>query len=93
MKVVNEDTTVTIPESKIKLRKTKNTIPTYTGTIETYDAFTTKKMILLNVIIEVHFCKSKNQYLPFFKISPRDFEHQSWELIHHTRLRDNICKD
>lgn len=93
MKVVNEDTKIAIPESKIVLRKTKNTIPSYTGTIETYDAFTTKKMILLNVVIEVHFCASKNQYIPFFKISPRDFDHKSWEMIHHTTLRDNICRD
>lgn len=93
MKVVNEDTTITVPDSKIALKKTKNSIPTYTGTIETYDAFITKEMIRLNVEIQVYFCEPKNQYIPFCKMSPRDFNHKAWEIMHETSLSYNICYD
>ncbi len=54
MKVVNEDSLLTIPKTKtfIKKEKQKKGIITFTGTVETYDAFTTKKIITLNVTIE-----------------------------------------
>ena len=54
MKVVNEDTTLTIPKTKATFseKKTKKGVISFTGSVETYDAFTTKKMITLNVIIE-----------------------------------------
>ncbi len=45
MKVVNEDKELIIPKTKASFleNKTKNGTTTFTGIVETYDAFTTKK--------------------------------------------------
>ncbi len=61
MKVVNEDSLLIIPKTKalFKEKEQKKEITTFTGIVETYDAFTTKKMILLNVTIECYYCKKK----------------------------------
>lgn len=93
MKVVNEDEKVTIPKTKALFseNKTKNGITTFTGTIETYDAFTTKKMIKLNAIIESYYCKKRNKYIPLFKLSPKDFTHEIWKELKSINLQKNTC--
>ncbi len=93
MKVVNENETLIIPKTKANFieNKTKKRITTFTGTLETYDAFTTKKVIELNVIIESHYCKQTNKYVPFFKISPKDLNHKVWKVLDKIKLQDNIC--
>jgi hypothetical protein len=93
MKVVNEDSELTIPKTKVSLleNKTKKGIVIFIGTIEVYDAFTTKKMIKLNAIIESHYCKKRNKYVPLFKLSPKDFTHEIWKELKSIKLQKNIC--
>ena len=93
MKVVNEDSLLIIPKTKVffKEEKQKNGITTFTGTLETYDAFTTKKMILLNVTIESYYCKKTKKHVPFFKFSPKEFNHKIWNSLKNVRLQTNIC--
>ncbi len=95
MKVVNEDAMLTIPKTKVFFIEKEQTkeITTFTGTVETYDAFTTKKMITLNVTIESYYCKKTNIYTPLFKLSPRDFKHKTWEMLKQAKLRANICNN
>jgi hypothetical protein len=93
MKVVNEDTLITIPKTKAALivKEQKDMIPTFAGTIETYDAFTTKKMISLNVVIESYYCKKTKTFIPLFRFSPKDYNHKSWEMLNQVALRANLC--
>lgn len=95
MKVVNEDKEVIIPKTKAFFiaNKQKKEITTFTGTVETYDAFTTKKMIKLNVTIESYYCKKTKIYIPLFRLSPRDFKHKAWEMLNQAKLRANVCNN
>ena len=95
MKVVNEDTLLVIPKTKTFFieKEQKNEITFFTGTVETYDAFTTKKMINLNVTIESYYCKKTKRYIPLFRFSPRDFKHKAWEMLNEAKLRTNTCND
>jgi hypothetical protein len=91
MKVVNEDTLFTIPKTKasfIEITQKKG-MTTYTGTVETYDAFITKKMITLNVTIESSYRKKTKTYIPLFRCSPKDFKHEAWEMLNEVKLRSN----
>lgn len=93
MKVVNEDKKIIIPKTKavFKVTKTKKGITFFKGVVETYDAFTTKKIIKLNVTIESYYCKKTKKYLPFFRFSPRDFNHNTWKMLSEVELKTNIC--
>jgi|JI6StandDraft_1071083.scaffolds.fasta_scaffold07740_5 hypothetical protein len=95
MKVVNEDTLLIIPKTKaLFIRKEqKKEITTFTGILEIYDAFTTKKMIKLNVTIESYYCKKTKTFIPLFRFSPKDFKHEAWEMLNQVTLRPNICND
>jgi hypothetical protein len=94
MKVVNEDSLLIIPKTKAIFieKEHKKGITTFTGTVETYDAFTTKKMILLNVTIECYYCKKTKTFIPLFRFSPKDFNHEAWEMLNQVTLRPTICK-
>lgn len=95
MKVVNEDTKLKIQKTKATFseRKTKKGITYFKGIVETYDAFTTKKMITLNVTIENHYCKKTKKYIPFFRFSPKDFTHKIWTELQKLKLQKNICNE
>ena len=95
MKVVNEDSLLIIPKTKafFKEKKTKNGITTFIGTVETYDAFTTKKILALNVTIESYYCKKTKKHIPLFRFSPKDFKHKSWDMLNQARLSANICNN
>lgn len=95
MKVVNEDTTLIIPKTKALFieDKQKKGITTFTGTVETYDAFTTKKMIILNATIENYYCKKTDTYIPLFKLSPRDFKHEAWEMLNQAKIHIDTCNN
>ncbi|MEW7292006.1 hypothetical protein [Aquimarina sp. 2304DJ70-9] len=51
----------------------------YAGKILTYDPFTTKKELNLNIIITHTFCKAENKYLVLFNLSPQTPEHSIWK--------------
>ena len=95
MKVVNEDTLLIIPKTKALFieKERKKEITTFTGILEIYDAFTTKKMIKLNVTIESYYCKKTKTFIPLFRFSPKDFKHEAWEMLNQVTLRPNICND
>lgn len=95
MKVVNEDTELTISKTKAFFleKETKKEITTFTGTVETYDAFTTKKRITLNVRIESYYCKETNTFIPLFRLSPRNFNHKAWKMLKQAKLSSNICNN
>lgn len=95
MKVVNEDTLLTIPKTKASFieKEQKKEMTTFTGTLEIYDAFTTKKMITLHVTIECYYCKKTKTFIPLFRFSPKDFKHKAWEMLNQVTLRDNICNN
>lgn len=93
MSVVNEDSLLTIPKtvSSFQENKRKKGISTFTGTVEIYDAFTTKKMILLHVTIECSYCKKTKRFIPLCRFSPQDFVHKAWEMLNRVKLGSTVC--
>ncbi len=94
MKVVNEDEELIIPKTKAFFieSKTNNGTTIFEGTVETYDAFTTKRMIFLHVKIESHYCEKAQKYIPLFKFSPKNYEHDVWVELNSIKIHSNICK-
>lgn len=95
MKVVNEDTLLTIPKTKASFieKEQKKEMTTFTGILETYDAFTTKKMITLYVTIESYYCEKSKTFLPICRFSPKDFKHNVWKMLNQVTLRADICNN
>jgi len=93
MKVVNDKKEFIIPKTKALFleKKDKNETTVFVGTVETYDAFTTKKMIQLNVTIESYYCATSKRYIPIFKFSPKNFTHTIWKELYSIQLQPTIC--
>lgn len=51
----------------------------YAGKIITYDAFTTKKEVRLNTIVNTSYCNAQQKHLVLFKVSPQTHEHSIWK--------------
>ncbi len=66
-----------IPKSKAFFEKVNDSL--YIGKILTYDAFTTKKEVNLNIIVENRFCNLDNRHLVLFNVSPQAPEHPVWK--------------
>ncbi|WP_445454484.1 hypothetical protein [Flavobacterium sp. 25HG05S-40] len=94
MKVVNEDKTIIIPKTEALFidDPSKNGSINFTGIIKTYDAFTTKKIINLYCRIETYYCKIKEEYIPHFKFSPKEFRDESWATLDKIKLQTNSCE-
>ncbi|QTD36254.1 hypothetical protein JL193_08745 [Polaribacter batillariae] len=93
MKVVNENETITIPKTEVLIveKKLEKGKLNFTGTVKTYDAFTTKKVITLHVKIKVFYCTKTNNYMPLFKMAPKAFYHKTWEDLDKITLKNNTC--
>ena len=63
----------------------------YVGKIITYDAFTTKKEVNLNTIVDYRFCNKTNKHLVLFHISPKPLEHQIWKKLNRIVVQTD-CK-
>ncbi|NVK53281.1 MAG: hypothetical protein HWD85_10135 [Flavobacteriaceae bacterium] len=72
--------------------KQKNTITFFKGKVKIFDRFATNKMILLNVLIESHYCKKKKKTILLFKFSPKEFQHQTWEMLEKIQLKSDLCE-
>jgi len=63
----------------------------YKGKIKIFDAFFTKKTLLLNVIVDYFYCKQKNKSMILFKLSPKKMENDLWLDLKKIKFRNNIC--
>lgn len=68
-----------VSKSKAFFEKVNDSV--YVGKILTYDAFTTKKEVHLNITANYSLCESKNKHLVLFNISPQSLEHQIWKKL------------
>jgi len=80
-------------DPKITVAKFEKTAGnTFRGTVQIYDAFTTKKTLLLNVSVDCHYCESKKATQILFKFSPKGFNHEVWEVMKMAKFQDDICE-
>ena len=73
-----------IPETKSYLRQTdKNT---FEGSIELYDEFFKKGLIVLNAKIKSEYCPMKEKYLVWYYLFPQENNHQIWSQLMEVNL-------
>ncbi|PKV51215.1 hypothetical protein ATE84_3289 [Aquimarina sp. MAR_2010_214] len=68
-----------ISKSKAFFEKVNDSL--YVGKILTYDAFTTKKEVNLNITVSYSMCELQNKHLVLFNISPKPYQHQIWKKL------------
>lgn len=79
-----ETTTSSIPTSKAFFEKLDET--SYAGKVITYDAFTTKKEVSLNVIVNYSACDELGKHLVLFKFSPKNIDHTVWSKLENIKI-------
>lgn len=94
MKIINRDTNFTVPPSvALFLKKdNKNGLSTYHGKANFYDAFFTKGLFQLNILVEQSYCSEKDRLNVLFKFSPKDFNDAMWETLRKIRINPEVCK-
>jgi len=61
----------------------------FAGKIITYDAFTTKKEVTLNIVATYTSCKNIDTHLVLFKISPQQIDHPVWDKLNEIQINLN----
>ena len=93
MKAVNRDKSFEVPETISVFSETSSNMETtnYKGKIRMHDSFFSKKIITLNVIGEIQYCKENNKSIFFFKLSPKDVNDEVWAYLHQAKLIESLC--
>ena len=93
MKAVNRDKSFDVPETISVFSETSSNMETtnYKGKIRMHDSFFSKKIITLNVIGEIQYCKENNKAIFFFKLSPKDVNDKVWAYLHQAKLIESLC--
>lgn len=84
MEVVSKSNSENIIESKAFFEKIDD--QSYAGKIITYDAFTTKREVTLNIVTTYNSCKSLNKHLVLFRISPQQIDHPVWDKLNEVQV-------
>ncbi|MFD0861435.1 hypothetical protein ACFQ1M_04400 [Sungkyunkwania multivorans] len=66
-----------IPKTKSSIQQKDNNV--FEGSIELYDEFFKKEVIVLNVKIKNEYCPLMEKYLVWFYLSPQGKDHQIWK--------------
>jgi len=68
-----------------------NGVSTYAGKVRTFDRFSTKKPMTLNVLVEQSLCEETKKAIILFKFSPKTFEHAIWKKLEGVKSSEHIC--
>ncbi len=63
----------------------------FKGSIKIYDAFFTKKTMLLNVTVDVSYCEGNQKTLMLFKVSPKSIGDDVWSHLDEVVYRNEVC--
>jgi hypothetical protein len=63
----------------------------YVGKVLTYDAFFTKKQLVLNVLIDKFSYDNKTKSVILLRFSPKEFKHDVWHMLEEVKLPANFC--
>jgi tetratricopeptide (TPR) repeat protein len=91
---VNKEKGKTLPKTIAKISKTKdsNGLHKFSGTVNIYDSFITKKPLLLIVKIEKQECKQSQKAFIVFKFSPKQFNNDIWDILEEIELNGGHCE-
>lgn len=63
----------------------------YKGHVVLFDRFATHKRLTLHVLIESNYCSKQQKTVILFKFSPKEFNHETWEMLRKIRLVKDFC--
>ena len=91
MGAVNSDKDFVVPETIVAFHQldSESKLLCFRGEIQTYDSFSSKKVINLNVSVETTYCKDQGKYLMLFRVSALDFENVIWDTLNSIKLSEN----
>jgi len=94
MKLINKDKELVLPPTTAVFMKADvlNSGSDYAGKVKFFDAFHTKKIIHLNVLVNYHFCQEQKKSIIVFRFSPQKFDATIWDILKAVSLRVNACK-
>ncbi|WP_298319355.1 hypothetical protein [uncultured Aquimarina sp.] len=72
-----------IPKAKAFFEQIDN--HSYAGKVLTYDPFTTKKGVNLNIIVTYTPCEKIDEHLVVFRISPQQIDHPVWDKLNEVK--------
>lgn len=80
-------------QTSVEILKTtaQNNITNYQGSVNTTDAFFTKKPMTLNVKVEKTYCEQKKKSIIRFQFSPKQFGHSVWQKLEEVQLPASIA--
>lgn len=81
---IPSDTSSKIKKTKAFFEKIDNV--SYAGQVITYDAFTTKKEVTLNIIANYIPCNNLDKHLVIFRISPKEIDHLIWNKLNEIQV-------
>jgi CubicO group peptidase (beta-lactamase class C family) len=94
-KVVNKEKDLVLPDAASKMYKMEKVgdVSRFSGTIKIHDAFVTKKIMTLNVLVENHYCEQKKKSIILFKFSPKEFGNEIWRVLEKVHLSGKVCEN
>lgn len=90
MTIVNKDKDFEVPKSTAVFLK--NHEASYKGNVQLFNAFHTKRMMTLNVLVSVFYCELQDKTLILFRFSPSNFDTEIWNTLLDIKPRQNICE-
>ena len=90
MTVVNNDKNFEVPKSTAVFLKNLDT--SYKGKVRLFNAFHTKQMMTLNVLVNVFYCEVQVKSLVLFRFSPSNFDAEIWKTLLNIKPQQDICK-
>jgi len=63
----------------------------YVGKVRIFEAFYTKQLMTLYVLVDKHYCAERQKSMLIFRFSPREFGDDVWLKLKEVKLRTPVC--
>ncbi|MEO1651968.1 MAG: hypothetical protein AAFU64_00335 [Bacteroidota bacterium] len=73
-------------QAAFKLMPEKTSTPRYRGEIQLFDAFFSKKVMVLFVKGQYIYCEKLDRHFVFFELSPQAFDHDVWAVFNQVKM-------
>lgn len=93
MNAVNKDKEKVVPSTVALFIKKDgvNNRADFIGKVRVYDAFRTKKIMTLNLLVTQFYCETEKKSIIVFRFSPKEFGDDVWQQLEGVNIRENIC--
>ncbi len=78
-----------LPQTSVSFTNKNQSIKSFKGVIEVYDAFFKKENIFLNSKVSISYCNTIGKHIVFFRLSPKEFDHFVWKNLDRVNIKFN----